>query len=770
MDQNELRALEARCIQEEPPPCQATCPVHVDVRALAGAVGQGDFAGGLAEFRRVVPFPQIIARICDEPCRATCTRGKAGEPIQIRELELACVRHGAVAPEQKRRLPRRSGRVAVVGGGLSGLTAAFDLSRKGYSVSVYEAADRLGGALRQTPPDDLPDDLVVAELGILTQRGVELRPGERVSAVDPLRQQFDAVYVATGSGSSPDGLSRNFAGDVAVDPVTFAAGSDGVFAGGALLRPDQPASPISAVADGRRAAISIDRYLQQVSLTASRTGEGSYVTRLFTSITGVAPLPAIQPARPADGFTSAEAMSEAARCLLCECMECVKVCPYLEHYDRYPRKGIREVYNNLSIVQGERKANRFINSCSLCGLCAEVCPTDLSMGAVCKDARQTMVRQGRMPPSAHDFALRDMAFSNSEQFALARHQRGTTTSTYVFFPGCQLSASTPGHVERVYADLQQRMDGPVGLLLHCCGVPADWAGRNDLFEAGLAELLSRLRALGDPTVILPCSSCYQSFQTNLPAVKIRSLWQLYAAQGLPPDARPAAAATVAVHDPCSTRYEPAVQTGVRTIIDRLGYTIEELPLSREKTTCCSYGGHQWLANPAVARKVVERRLAESQRDYVTYCAMCRDFFAARGKRTLHLLDLIYDDDGRDGGRGPGFSQRHENRARLRRRLLQEVWGEAMEDQAGYAAIRLFVSAEVRARLEERHILDEDLRRVLYHAEQTGARFFNRASGHWLASFRPTAVTYWVEYVPQDDGYLIVNAYSHRMQIVEDNQA
>ncbi|MCU0493927.1 MAG: (Fe-S)-binding protein, partial [Chloroflexaceae bacterium] len=363
--------------------------------------------------------------------------------------------------------------------------------------------------------------------------------------------------------------------------------------------------------------------------------------------------------------------------------------------------------------------------------------------------------------------LRDMAFSASEQFALARHQPGATTSGYLFFPGCQLSGSTPAHVERVYADLCARSDAPVGLWLSCCGVPADWAGRTELFQAHLAQLKQQLEALGNPTLMLPCSSCYQSFQHHLPQQRIVSLWDWYANHGLPPDAQPAAAATVSIHDPCSTRYAAHIHTSTRALVTALGHTIDELPLSRERTTCCSYGGHQWLANPEVARKVIERRISESEHAYVTYCAMCRDFFAAQGKRTLHLLDLIYGSE-RDGGRGPGFSQRHENRARLKRSLLQQMWGEPMADQASYESIQLIISDEVRARMEERHILDDDVRRVLNHAEQTGARFFNQATGRWLASFRPTAVTYWVEYLPQDGGYLIINTYSHRMEVVQDH--
>ena len=131
------------------------------------------------------------------------------------------------------------------------------------------------------------------------------------------------------------------------------------------------------------------------------------------------------------------------------------MCPYLEEYGSYPKSYVRQIYNNESIVMGMRKANRMINSCALCGLCAAVCPENLSMAEVCLDARQSMVLAGKMPPSTHDFALRDMAFSQSDAFAMARHQPGFATSQAAFLPGCQLSASAPGHVASCYEHLQK---------------------------------------------------------------------------------------------------------------------------------------------------------------------------------------------------------------------------------------------------------------------------------------------------------------------------
>jgi hypothetical protein len=178
----------------------------------------------------------------------------------------------------------------------------------------------------------------------------------------------------------------------------------------------------------------------------------------------------------------------------------------------------------------------------------------------------------------------------------------------------------------------------------------------------------------------------------------------------------------------------------------------------------------WLANRSLAKEVVERRITESPLDYVTYCAMCRDLFAAQGKRTLHLLDLLFETapEARAVRGGPGYSQRHENRVRLKRKLIREVWGEEMAGSQDYDNIKLNIAADVQARMEERLILVEDIQQVIAHAEGSGRKLANPQTGHFLAYHRPGNVTYWVEYspTPKGDGFAIHNAYSHRMLIEE----
>jgi len=147
MDQKELRELENRCTEENPPWCLAACPLHLDVRALCAAVAREDWSGGWKVLLRTMPLPGILGRICDAPCRGRCKRGEAGEPIAMGELERAIVRHSPpvrhAAP-----LPGKPRTVAIVGAGLAGLTAAWVLARKGYRVTILYPGEVLAQGLR----------------------------------------------------------------------------------------------------------------------------------------------------------------------------------------------------------------------------------------------------------------------------------------------------------------------------------------------------------------------------------------------------------------------------------------------------------------------------------------------------------------------------------------------------------------------------------------------------------------------------------------------
>lgn len=762
MDQDDLRRQEAKCTQENPPACTAGCPIHVDVRKLMLDIQKMDLNSALATLQKKQPFPGIISRICDHPCEEVCLRQEAGTALSISALERFCVESHSLKIKTVM-IPPKSQTVAIVGSSLRGLTAAYDLAKKGYKVSLFEKAGRLGGSLRDFPADQLPPEVIGEELSVLNRLNVQIQLNKTVTSqsLSKLREEFNTLYLGFAE-KSPE-LAELLGEQLRVDPVTCVL-LPGIF-GGSYGGND---SPINAVADGRKAAVSMDRYLQGVSLTASREREGAYKTQLYVNTQGIAPLSAVPMSDRTGGYTAEEAWQEAARCLNCQCLECVKACVFMREYGSYPKKYLRQIYNNDTIVMGMRHGNKMINSCSLCGQCAEICPQGLDLGETCKATRESMVSKGKMPLSAHDFALRDMAFNNSAEFTLARHQPGYTSSKYVFFPGCQLSGSSPQQVKQVYAYLTDKLSGGVSLMLRCCNAPADWAGNQELFQNNLGELVKEWEALGKPQIIVACSTCHSIFRERFPEVV--SLWELMADRGLPVRGRLHSGVRLAVQDACTTRNQPGIHTAVRRILLNLGCEIEELPYSKERTKCCGFGGLTSFANPGLGKKIVDDRIGESEADYVAYCAMCRDSFASQGKRTVHLLDLVFGIKFEEAATRPGvsFSYRHENRAKLKRSLLHSLWKEALpKKDVAYLKVNLQFDESILGIMEERRILIEDIQQVIEAAERTGRKFINPDNGRSLACFRPAQVTYWVEYQEQEQSFAVFNVYSHRMEIVEE---
>ena len=769
MDRKKLQELENRCIQEEAPQCVAACPIHVDARAFLARVAKGAWDEALEVLAASMPLAGIVGRICDHPCQLQCRRAEAGDGVAISDLERAVLRRarkrsGPILP------PAKDRRVAVVGGGLSGLVAAWDLLRKGYRVTILSQGTRLGEALREFPEEVLPARVIEEETGLLLEMGAEVRVVQQIEGpawIKALRSEFDAVYVPSEGSEGLKCLTGLAC--LASDPLTLSTAEAGLFVGRRDPAGAAP-SPIEAVAEGRRAATSIDRYLQGVSLTAGREREGPYKTRLYTSLAGVTPKGMVPMGDRMSGYSDAEGMEEAGRCISCECMECVKACLFLDRFKSFPKRYVRQISNEATMVMGSHgQTIKLVNSCSLCGLCEVICPNDLSMAEVCMEGRVSLASRGKLPPSAHDFALADMLSSNSDRASVVLHEPGKEASKYAFFPGCQMSAVYPEHLRSTYEYLRARLKGGTGLMLRCCGAPAQWAARADLFEKALADLRQDWARLGKPIMILACPTCLQVFRSHVPEMEPIMLWEVLAESPKIPSPK-GIGKRLAIHDPCTARHEPAMQDSVRALLARMGYAIEELPLSRERTECCGFGGLMSSANPPLAKDVARRRALESPTDYVTYCAMCRNALAASGKRISHILDLFFSGSSPDpaGMKALGLSERSENRFRLKRTMLRTLWGKKEESMEEYERIELYVSEAVVAQMEERRILREDVQKVISRAERSGIRLYSPELQRYRASFRPDQVTYWVEYSPEGKGFRVHNAYYHRMEIVEES--
>jgi Fe-S oxidoreductase len=670
-------------------------------------------------------------------------------------------------------LPRKSQRIAVLGAGLAGVTAALDLLKKGFTISVFESESRLGGQLWNLPEQLLPREVITEELSVFDTLKADIHLNSRLDKAlfDQVREEYDAVILDRDALHGIDlSLTLDDDGLIAIDAATGATDRDGIFAGGGT-RFRGSFSPVMETLEGRKPALSIERLMQKVGLGFGRENEGPYPSRLFTSLEGIDPLPKVVPADAVRGYSEEEALREAQRCIQCECMECVKKCLFMERYKAYPKKYAREIFNNERILLGAaHQYNVFTNSCSACGLCETICPNDFSMAEMCLEARRTMLKQKFMPSSFHEFALDDMAFSNGELFTLCRHEPGTTKSSWLYFPSCQLCGSAPGEVVSSYRYLTEKLSGGVGIMLRCCGAPAFWSGRDDLFNEALDDIRACWEKMGKPRIITACPTCLNLFQEHVPEVEAVSLWNVMLESGISASAcsQGATGRTVSIVDPCATRHDPVGQKNIRRILKSLDIEVEELPLSGETPECCGYGGLMYNADPTLARDVVERRTAASDNDYLAYCAMCRDNFAFAGKRVSHLIEHLFPTvEGADpAARGwISWSERRANRARVKEMILSDL-GDTKEKQvAEYDKLKLNMSPEVRKRIDARRILEEEIRKVIYQAETIGKKLRSRESGSYMAYLQPANVTFWVEYTPDGDGFSVLNAYCHRMKIV-----
>lgn len=324
------------------PPCTATCPLHCNAQGYVALISQGKFKEALALIRQVLPFPGILAYACSHPCESECKRIEEDRPISICQLKRFLVDH-VEEPEFEFSLPEeKSQKIAIIGSGPSGLTAAYDLRQKGYHVTLFESKGEMGGLLSHGFPSyRLPKEVLKKDLSVIDKMGIEVRLHTEVGkdiSPEELLQTFDAIYLAVGMAGAESivrlfkGLKKTRRGTLQVNPITLETDLKGVFAGGDLVT--GPGTMIDSMAQGRKAAISIDRYLRGEDLIRDREGEGSQISPMRSTLPyskreerEILP-DMVQPLKK--GLSAEEAIEEAKRCLNCggcsDCGECAKYC------------------------------------------------------------------------------------------------------------------------------------------------------------------------------------------------------------------------------------------------------------------------------------------------------------------------------------------------------------------------------------------------------------------------------------------------------------
>ncbi|UCG36746.1 MAG: FAD-dependent oxidoreductase, partial [Candidatus Bathyarchaeota archaeon] len=187
------------------PPCRATCPAGVNVQGYVALAAQGKYEEAYELVKRFIPFPSVCGRVCFHPCESECERAKLDEPVAVNAIKRFIGDYGL---RQEKRNPtpvpgKRADKIAIIGSGPAGLTAAYKLAKKGYSVTVFEALSKLGGMLQVgIPPYRLPKNILDQEIQMIKDMGVATRTGVTFGkdiTVDKLLQQgYSALFIAVG--------------------------------------------------------------------------------------------------------------------------------------------------------------------------------------------------------------------------------------------------------------------------------------------------------------------------------------------------------------------------------------------------------------------------------------------------------------------------------------------------------------------------------------------------------------------------------------------
>ena len=200
----EEHVLRGRCICElnQPVPCVSQCPAGVDIPGYVALVAEGNYADAVRLIRKDNPLPSVCGLICEHPCEVRCRRTLMDDPINIRGLKRFAVEHAGEVPVPEP-AEATGKRVAVIGGGPGGISAAYYLRLMGHDVTIYEQRKQLGGMLRYGIPSyRLPREALDKEIEQLLSTGIHVKTGVTVGEspnILELRSQYDAVYIAIGA-------------------------------------------------------------------------------------------------------------------------------------------------------------------------------------------------------------------------------------------------------------------------------------------------------------------------------------------------------------------------------------------------------------------------------------------------------------------------------------------------------------------------------------------------------------------------------------------
>ena len=358
-------------------PCTAACPAGIKIRDYLALIQEGKVRQAWELLMEDNPIPSITGRICLHPCEGACNRRKFDESVAINTIERFLGDYGLRQGLSPPSVPAKKERVAIIGSGPAGLSAAYYLAKEGYPVTIFEALPVAGGRLHEPIKENrLPGDVLEAEIDSIRKLGVDIKTntmvGKDITLDELFRQGYEAIFVAVGA----DGVREKEAisqasnlslitkgspievtdrGTVVADKKTLLTGRSKVYAGGSVL--GGPRRAVDAIAVGKRAALVIKGQLtgQEVEVAEAKKKIVRYEDLNVSYFK--------QEARQREAEIESDdkaVVAEAKRCFHCGscnvCNTCWFLCPD-------------------GAIQSENGQIQFdYDYCKGCGVCAEECP------------------------------------------------------------------------------------------------------------------------------------------------------------------------------------------------------------------------------------------------------------------------------------------------------------------------------------------------------------------------------------------------------------
>ncbi len=365
-------------------PCQITCPAHMDIPLMNRLLAEGKFSEALEVVKQDIALPAVFGRICPAPCEGACRRKQVDSAVSICLLKRYAGDHDleGATPFLPEKAPSTGKKIAVIGGGPAGLSAAYYLQQRGHQCEIYDRRKFAGGKLwLEVEKGKLPEEVLAREVGIIHDLGAAFHQEVSVDKAlfEQLVKEHDALLIAAGGEKSgceswgPEVTDRG----ISADKALYTTSMDKVFAAGSAVRLSKMA--IRTLGQGKEAAFSIDQFLKGEKISGepflfnSRFGklvEEEVLEYMKESVPG----DRIEPADLADGLSREQVMAEAARCMHCDCRDLVD-CKLRLLSDEY-RASQRHYWSEERNKIVKHIQHDFViyepTKCIKCGICVHI--------------------------------------------------------------------------------------------------------------------------------------------------------------------------------------------------------------------------------------------------------------------------------------------------------------------------------------------------------------------------------------------------------------